>query len=43
MKERYVEAMYNEFQVLGGLGSVEYGAGCEVLWVVIMQVLGFAP
>ncbi len=33
MKERYTEAVYNGFQVLGGLGSIDYEAGCEVFRV----------
>lgn len=33
VKEWYIMTMCNGFQVLGGLGSVEYGASCEVFRV----------
>jgi phosphoribosylformylglycinamidine (FGAM) synthase-like amidotransferase family enzyme len=40
VKERYAEVVCNGFQVLTGLGFVEYGVNCEVFWVTTMQVLG---
>lgn len=43
MKEWYAEVVCNGFQVLTGLGFVEYGANCEVFWVATMHVLGFTP
>jgi hypothetical protein len=34
VKEQYTKAMCNGFQVLRGLGFVEYGASCEVFQAV---------
>ncbi len=42
MKEWYVDVVCNGFQVLEGLGFVEYGANCEVFRAMTTHVLGFA-